>query len=86
MVEFAGMSGLSLQPVQLIQAERLTISVVTSIVTVELTALRGKMTDLARWGLRPSVWEKAGCRFPRQNIGIPAFKHHQLKCDNEFDN
>ena len=36
------------------------VSVIASIVTAQLTALQGKMTNLARWGLQRSVWEKGG--------------------------
>ena len=56
---------------QRIQVECLTVSVVAFVVTVELIALRGKMTDVARQEWRPSLWEKAFCGFPRQNVGIP---------------
>ena len=42
------MTGLNELEIQWIQVERLTASVVAFVVTVELIALRGKMTDVAR--------------------------------------
>ena len=40
-----------------IQAECLTVSVVAFVVTVELIALQGKMTDVARQECQRSAWE-----------------------------
>ena len=51
--------------VQRIQVERLTVSVAAFIVTVDLVALRGKMTDVAG-----REWQRSFV--PRQNIVIPA--------------
>ena len=51
--------------VQRIQVERLTVSVVAFVVTVDLIALRGKMTDVARR-------ECQSFFVPRQNFVIPA--------------
>ena len=48
-----------------IHFERLTGSVVAFVVTVDLIALRGKMTDVAR-----REWQRSFV--PRQNIVIPA--------------
>ena len=50
---------------QRIQVERLTVSVVAFVVTVELIALRGKMTDVARWECQRSAWENHHMLFPR---------------------
>ena len=55
-----------------IQVERLTISVVAFVVTIELIVLRGKMTNVARREWQRSVWENHNVYFPRQNVVIPA--------------
>ena len=57
---------------QRIQVERLMASVVAFVVTVELIALRGKMTDVARRECQRSAWENRNMLFPRQNVVIPA--------------
>ena len=56
---------------QQIQVERLTASVVTFVVTVELIVLQGKMTDVAWRECQRSAWENH-MLFPRQNVVIPA--------------
>ena len=58
--------------IQRIQVERLMASVVAFVVTVELIALQGKMTDVARREFQSSAWENRNMLFPRQNIVIPA--------------
>ena len=55
-----------------IQVERLTASVVAFIVTVELIALHGKMTDVAWRECQRSAWENHNVLFPRQNVVIAA--------------
>lgn len=50
---------------QHIQVEHLTVSVVLFIVMVELIALQGKMTDIARREWQCSVWENRNMLFPR---------------------
>ena len=55
-----------------IQVERLTVSVVAFVVTVQLIALQGKMTDVARRECQRSAWENHNVLFPRQNVVIPA--------------
>ena len=47
-------------------------SVVAFVVTVELIALRGKVTDVARRACQRSAWENRNMLFPRQNVVIPA--------------
>ena len=57
---------------QRIQVECLMASVVAFVVTVELIAFRGKMTDVARRECQRSAWENHNMLFPRQNVVIPA--------------
>ena len=58
--------------IQRSQVEHLMASVVMFIVTVELIALRGKMSDVARRECQRSAWENRNMLFPRQNVIIPA--------------
>ena len=51
--------------IQRIQVERLMASVVALVVTVELIALRGKMTDVAMQECQRSSQENRNMLFPR---------------------
>ena len=56
---------------QRIQVERLAVSVVAFIVTVELIALRRKMRDIARRECQHSAWENHNVLFPDRTSSLP---------------
>ena len=65
---------------QILQVECLTVSVVAFVVTVELIALRGKMTDVARRECQRSAWENYNMLFPDRTLSFLPLEQHLSFC------